>query len=85
MNYKPPKTRIKIIKKVNGDTTYHPQYKMFFFSWEDMMGFPLYWVKDYDSLQSAQERIDKFLIAREKEYKQDVGGKIASVEYVKYP
>lgn len=84
MKYTPPKTRIKITKKVDGTIMYQPQWKVFL-CWEAMMGDPLYWVKDYGNLKTAQERIDKFLACHEKQYKQDVGDKVDSVEYVKYP
>lgn len=85
MKYQPPKTRIKITKKVNGDVVYQPQYEMFFFCWADMLHDYTLVEAVYDNIKSAQERIDKFLITMEEQYKEDIGGKIDSVEYVKYP
>lgn len=85
MKYTPPKTRIKITKKVNGDVVYQPQYEMFFFCWEGMKDEDSWFKSTYDNIKEAQERIDLFLSRLEDQYAKDIGGKVDSVEYVKYP
>lgn len=87
MKYKSPKTRIKITKSVCGFTSYQPQYQITWLWWANMKymshGYLIGYM--YFTLKEAQERIDKFLVTMEEQYKQDVGGKVVSVEYVKYP
>lgn len=87
MKYTPPKTRIKITKNRDGFTSYQPQYQVLWFSWNNMKHMCAGHLigNMYFTLTEAQERIDKFLVDREEQYKQDVGGKTDSVEYVKYP
>lgn len=95
---KPRNTRIKVIEKTNGSTTwkvYIPQHQGFFGGWYDFNDHDAYsllahtnpytYYNNGRSLNNAQKQIDDYIEAFEKEEIRRKGKDIVSVEYVKYP
>jgi len=92
---KPRQTRIKITTNVSGEVVYMPQHK----GWIDWYDFDDYsgnstlthtnpWKFSHVSsttLKSAQEQIDNYLEAFDKEEVKRNGSKVVKTEYVKYP
>lgn len=95
---KPRNTRIKVVEKFDGHrrwTVYIPQHQNFFGFWYDFSDHDGYSIVSHtnpytyatggDSLSCAQEQIDSYIKAFEKNEIRRKGKDIISVEYIKYP
>lgn len=95
---KPRNTRIKVVTKNDGVKTYKvyvAQHQGFLWQWFDFSdhdGYsivrhtnPYTYFNGGTSLEYAQEHIDKYITAHNKEEAHRKGKDIVNVEYIKYP